>query len=347
MHTRTLKTKSDIYISTVGNLRPSNISKLKRSGTKLPGTTFISIISLGVPSTGIHTIYDILTRLCRKCNPFHIRIQHQLLTLFFFFSFSFLDHFLLQPLLYIPTPFLGFFDSISLSFTSTLSHIAMGEKQPHLNGAYHGPSVPPPSRSYRHRGYCCCLILEVIFQLIVVTGLSILVFWLIFHPSRVEFHVTDASLTQINSITSNNNSANMLYYNLSLNVTIRNPNEKIGIYYDRFEANAFYVGQRFSTEALAPFYQGHKNTTVLSPVFIGQQLLLLGSNELSVLDSEKKSPGVFDIHVKFYLWIRFELGNVLTCRIKPNINCELKVPLTSNENSTGAFEITECDIGLF
>jgi hypothetical protein len=229
----------------------------------------------------------------------------------------------------------------------------MGEKQPHLNGAYYGPSVPPPpSRSYRRGGLCCCLILEVIFQLIFVAGLAVLAFWLIFRPSRVEFHVTDASLTQINSITNNNNNNNvsMLYYNLALNVTIRNPNEKIGIYYERFEANAFYVGQRFSTEAFAPFYQGHKNTTVLSPVFKGQQLLLLGSNELSVLDSEKKSPGrVFDIHVKFYLWIRFrfELGNVQTCRIKPNINCELKVPLTSDENSTGAFEITECDIGLF
>ncbi|KAE8098636.1 hypothetical protein FH972_016681 [Carpinus fangiana] len=221
----------------------------------------------------------------------------------------------------------------------------MGEKQPHLNGAYYGPSVLPPSRSYHLGGCCCCIILEVIFQLIVVASLAVLAFWLIFHPSRVEFHVTDASLTQINFATNNNN-VNMLYYNLSLNVTIRNPNEKIGIYYDRFEANAFYVGQRFSTEALAPFYQGHKNTTVLSPVFKGQQLLLLGSNELSVLDSEK-SPGVFDIHVKFYLWIRFELGNVQTCRIKPNINCELKVPLTSHENSTGAFEITECDIGLF
>ncbi|XP_059428289.1 NDR1/HIN1-like protein 10 [Corylus avellana] len=224
----------------------------------------------------------------------------------------------------------------------------MGEKQPHLNGSFYGPSVPPPSRSYRSRGDDCCLF-DFLFQLIgsvaVVAGLAVLVFWLIFHPSRVKFHVTDASLiTQFNFTTTTTNN-NMLYYNLYLNVTIRNPNEKIGIYYDRIEANAFYVGQRFSTEALAPFYQGHKNTTVLSPAFKGQQLVLLGSNELSVLDSEK-SLGVFDIHVKFYLWIRFRLGNVNTCRIKPNINCDLKVPLTSNGNSTAVFEITKCDIGF-
>lgn len=226
----------------------------------------------------------------------------------------------------------------------------MAEKQPHLNGAYYGPSVPPPSQGYRRQGRsggcgCCCLLnflLKLIGSVVLVVGLAVLIFWLIFRPiNRVKFHVTDASLTQFNFTTNNN----MLNYNLALDVTIRNPNKKIGIYYDRIEVNALYEDQRFSTVVLTPFYQGHKNTTVLSPVFKGEQLVLLGANELSVLNSEK-SLGVFDIHVQLYLRIRFKLGKVKTWRFKPKINCDLKVPFSSIGKSVGGFETTKCDIGF-
>jgi hypothetical protein len=222
----------------------------------------------------------------------------------------------------------------------------MAEKQPHLNGAYYGPSVPPPSRSYHSQGHgggcgCCSCLLKLIGGVVVVVGLAVLIFWLVFRPNRIKFQVTDASLTQFNFTTT----TNMLYYNLALDVTIRNPNKKIGIYYDRIEANAFYEDQRFGTEALTPFYQGHKNTTVLTPVFKGQQFALLGANELSVLNSEK-NLGVFDIHVKLNLQVRFKLGKFKTWRMKPKINCELKVPLSSNGISVVGFETTKCDIGF-
>uniref|UniRef100_A0A2N9GB02 Late embryogenesis abundant protein LEA-2 subgroup domain-containing protein n=1 Tax=Fagus sylvatica TaxID=28930 RepID=A0A2N9GB02_FAGSY len=224
----------------------------------------------------------------------------------------------------------------------------MAEKQSHLNGAYYGPSIPPPTRSY-HRpgrnsdcGCCGCLIsffLQLIGTIVVIVGLAVLIFWLVFRPNRINFYVTDASLTQFNFI----NNTTTLNYDLALNITIRNPNKKIGIYYDSIEANAFFDGQRFGTVFLTPFYQGHKNTTILSPVFKGQQLVLLGASELSDFNSEK-SVGVYDINVKLYLGIRFKLSKVKTWRIKPKIKCDLKVPLSSNGNSVAAFETTKCHI---
>ncbi|KAB1222557.1 Protein YLS9 [Morella rubra] len=224
----------------------------------------------------------------------------------------------------------------------------MGEKQPPLNGAYYGPSIPPRSRSYRSQGRgsgcgpCGCLfsfLLKLIFSVAIVIGLAVFVFWLIFRPHRVKFHVTDASLTQFNYTTNNTT----LYYNLALNLTIRNPNKKIGIYYDRLEARAYYEDRRFSTAPLTSFYQGHKNTTVLNPVFKGQQLLLLGADELSVLNSEK-SAGVFDIDVKLYLRVKFKLGKIKTWGVKPKISCDLKVPLSSNGKAAVGFETTKCNI---
>ncbi|KAE8022932.1 hypothetical protein FH972_008691 [Carpinus fangiana] len=70
---------------------------------------------------------------------------------------------------------------------------------------------------------------------------------------KVKFRVTDASLTQFNfSIADNTH-----HYNLALNISVRNPNKRIGIYYDSIEANAYYQGQRFDIETSAPGAQEH------------------------------------------------------------------------------------------
>ncbi|PPE02485.1 hypothetical protein GOBAR_DD00469 [Gossypium barbadense] len=190
----------------------------------------------------------------------------------------------------------------------------MSDKQAHLNGAYYGPSIPPPTRTYHRPGRG--------------SG-SVFIFWLIFRPNKVKFHVTDVQLTQFN-LTSNNT----LHYNLALNMTIRNPNRRIGIYYDRIEARAYYEDQRLDTETLTPFYQGHKNTSYLNPVFVGQQFVRLGADETSEFNEDRVN-GVYDIDVKLYLRIRFKLGRVKTGRFKPRISCDLKVPLNTGNGSFG------------
>ena len=192
----------------------------------------------------------------------------------------------------------------------------MGEtRQPHLNGAYYGPSIPP-SKSY-HRpggggGGCCCnpfscccsciancictCICQILFTILIVVGLLVLVLWLVFRPNTVKFYASDAQLTEFNI---NNNT---LHYNLALNLTIRNPNKRIGIYYDKIEANAYYQGQRFSTVDLGNFYQGKKNTSNLTAEFKGEQLVLLGANEMSKYE-ENRGAGAYNIDIKLRLRI--------------------------------------------
>ncbi|KAI4369119.1 hypothetical protein MLD38_017604 [Melastoma candidum] len=176
----------------------------------------------------------------------------------------------------------------------------MAEKQARLHWAYYRPpaaSYHRPGYGHDHRdcgGFGCCLLklfFEIVLTLVFLLGLAALIFWLIFHPVNVvKFHVRDAELTQF-SLTSN---GSLLLYNLGLNLTIRNPNKKIGIYYDLIESRAIYEGQRFDTVYSSPFYQGHKNTTVLSPVFVGQQAVILGGTEANMYNSDK-SAGVYNI----------------------------------------------------
>ncbi|KAF8006940.1 hypothetical protein BT93_K1054 [Corymbia citriodora subsp. variegata] len=223
----------------------------------------------------------------------------------------------------------------------------MAEKQGHLNGTYYGPAVPTKQHSYFRPGRGCgcgcgCCLLKLIFNLVltvvVIVGLLTLLFCLIFRPNLVKFHVTDAELTQFNFT-----ATNTLSYNLKLNLTIRNPNRRIGIYYDQIEARAIYGGERFDSEYMTPFYQGHKNTTTLSAAFQGQQLVMLGTSEQSDFNSEK-AAGIYDIDMMLYLRVRFKLGKIKTFRIKPRVKCGLKIPVSSSGSAATTFQTEKCDI---
>ncbi|GAB4833265.1 yls9-like [Ancistrocladus abbreviatus] len=232
------------------------------------------------------------------------------------------------------------------------------DQQPILNGAYYGPSIPPPQKTYhrpsRNPGCCCCgclfdcgccllsCVFKIIFTILFIIGLIVLVFWLIVHPHEVKFHATDASLAQFN-LSTTTSTGNTLYYNLALNFTIRNPNKHIGIYYDSIYVTAYYDDQRFGYTWLSPFYQGHKNTTVVGPVTLsGQNAVALSSGQSSDFDSQK-SNGVFDITVKMKLNVRFKLGLVKIGKFKPKIECDLQVPLSSSGKT---FQTTKCKYDL-
>ncbi|ERN16147.1 hypothetical protein AMTR_s00030p00215650 [Amborella trichopoda] len=217
-------------------------------------------------------------------------------------------------------------------------------KGAHFNGAYYGApqgvTVPPPHRPPRGRGCGPCCILTTLFKLViaivVVLGIASLVVWLVLRPNEVKFYAENASLTQFNLSGTNN-----LQYNLQLDISIRNPNKKIGIYYDKVDAMAYYEGERFGWDSLPVFYQGHKNTTVLQPKFTGQQLLLLNNYEVTQF-RQSTSEGFFYIDVKLYLRIRFKVGKLKTKRFSPEIECDLRIPFGSN--STTGFTRKRCDI---
>ncbi|XP_068661135.1 NDR1/HIN1-like protein 10 [Aristolochia californica] len=223
----------------------------------------------------------------------------------------------------------------------------MGE-QTHLNGAYYGPPIPPRPHSYRRPGRgssCCCgpccllsFLFKFIVSLVIIAGIIALIVWLALRPARVKVHVDTAELSQFNLT-----NGNVLHYNLSLSVSVRNPNKRIGIYYDRLEARAFYQGQRLDSRFLPTFYQGHKNTTMLYPAFSGQQLLVLGSQDVNDFEQQKRE-GRFEVDVKIYARIRFKVGKFKTNRYTPDAECDLRMPLTTGGSAGGGFSRTKCDI---
>lgn len=130
------------------------------------------------------------------------------------------------------------------------------DQNTHLNGAYYGPSIPPPTkktRSYHRHSHgsscnplsCLCgcifnLFCQILITILVALGIAVLVLWLVYRPNAPKFHVNEATLTEF-TLSPNNNT---LYYNLAVNMTFRNPNKRIGIYFDKVEARPEYYGKR-------------------------------------------------------------------------------------------------------
>ncbi|XP_010463067.1 PREDICTED: putative syntaxin-24 [Camelina sativa] len=109
--------------------------------------------------------------------------------------------------------------------------------------------------------------------------------WIMVISNDVKFQVYDAELTHFNLENNNTN----LHYNLTLYLSIRNSKSSIGIHYDRFEANVYYMNQRLGAVPMPSFHQGNKNTTALKAVLEGQNLVLFDDEGRTKFDDDRKT----------------------------------------------------------
>ncbi|KAK7392669.1 hypothetical protein VNO78_21113 [Psophocarpus tetragonolobus] len=196
--------------------------------------------------------------------------------------------------------------------------------------------------------YCLCQTLWVFLVLIVIiVMLVILVLYIIITPRSFKFHVSNLSLTQFD-YTSNTNT-NTLRYNLVLNITARNPNKKLKIYYDIVQAHALYQRVEFSTRDVdlpwRSYLQDKKATNVFSAVFSGQRVMMLNRKQEFRFQEDNKD-GVFPIDIKIKFRIRFRLGNLQSGHFNARAKCELDAPLADSNGKTmaAAFHSTKCEV---
>ncbi|PRQ43880.1 putative Late embryogenesis abundant protein, LEA-14 [Rosa chinensis] len=162
--------------------------------------------------------------------------------------------------------------------------------------------------------------------------------WFIFLPQEPKFSITNASLTNFDFI----GTTRTLHYNLELNITIRNP-KKVDIYYNSIQVIAKYKKKEFAmlTVDSTPFYQGHKNTTILDHVVLeGQQSVEFGEPEVSKFKAET-AAGFYSIDVQLVLQVKLGYDMFKTRYYQQSggkIDCKLKVPLRHARR----FKTTKC-----
>nr|XP_011468375.1 PREDICTED: protein YLS9-like [Fragaria vesca subsp. vesca] len=154
-------------------------------------------------------------------------------------------------------------------------------------------------------------------------------------PDPLKIHVTDASLTRLNSDN----------YNLALTIALENRNEYFQIYYDNAQVVARY-NNKSAVASVDTLHQLEKSTTLLTPLLKLQH----GNNSTDIVDDDAAGNYHYDIVVKLYLPKTYKSISIIMRRNdwQSGIHlyvCDLKVPAALNirgSNYVHAFNTTEC-----
>ncbi|XP_068487428.1 NDR1/HIN1-like protein 6 [Phaseolus vulgaris] len=187
-------------------------------------------------------------------------------------------------------------------------------------------SRPPKKR----RSCCCrffCWLISILLILIVAIAITVGILYLVFRPKVPKYSVDELRVTQFD--TSDNNSLSATF---NLTITARNPNKKIGIYYEGgSHISSWYEDTKLCEGSLPKFYQGHRNTTVLSIPLTGQTQDATGLQ--SSLQQQLQETGNVPLNLKVNQPVRIKLGKLKLFTIKFRIRCNIVVDnLTANSS---------------
>ncbi|KAF8413414.1 hypothetical protein HHK36_001396 [Tetracentron sinense] len=154
------------------------------------------------------------------------------------------------------------------------------------------------------------------FSTFIVSLLSlVLLIWLILHPSKPEFHLRDADIYQLNI-----SSPHLLNSSIQITLFSKNPNKKVGVYYEQLQVFASYKGQQISVDAsLPPFYQGHGDSNLLTASLNGTGLPVAPSFSYDV--GRDRTAGKLILTLKVLGQLRWKVGTWVSGRYRFNVNC--------------------------
>ncbi|XP_019172025.1 PREDICTED: NDR1/HIN1-Like protein 3-like [Ipomoea nil] len=187
----------------------------------------------------------------------------------------------------------------------------------------YSPSKPPKKRSCCGRCVCCtCCFL---FFLIVAIAASAGILYLVFRPKIPKYSVDSLRITQLNL-----DNANSLSATFNVNITARNPNKKIGIYYEGgSNLSVFYAGTKLCEGSLPKFYQGHRNTTVLSVDLSGQT-----DNASGLMQSlqAQQQTGTIPLNLRVKVPVKLKVGKLKLMKWKFLVKCRVNVDSLRQDN---------------
>lgn len=184
-----------------------------------------------------------------------------------------------------------------------------------------------------------CWTLLIIFLIIVVIGATIGILWLIFQPKLPKYSIDKLEITQFNL--SNDQSLSATF---DVTIMARNPNEKIGIYYEGgSHITVSYNGTQLTEGALPKFYQGHENTTQIVVGLAGQTQNATGL--LSSLQQEQQQTGHVPLKLRVNQPVKIKLGQLKLPKLKFRVKCTLKVNAVS-ANDVISIQDSSCSFKL-
>ncbi|KAH6802810.1 NDR1/HIN1-like 1 [Perilla frutescens var. frutescens] len=171
---------------------------------------------------------------------------------------------------------------------------------------------------------CCAGLLIFNFILLIL----ILLIWAVLQPKKPRFILQDATIFALNV-----SAANVISTTVQVTVYSRNPNSKIGVYYDKLDVYATYHNQQITYyTVIPPVYQGHKDVNVWSPFIYGNNVPVAPYNGLAL--AQDQNNGGIKMTVKIDGRVKWKVGSFISGRYHLHVSCPAYIPL-GNSKSTG------------
>ncbi|KAI3503976.1 hypothetical protein L1887_32509 [Cichorium endivia] len=159
-------------------------------------------------------------------------------------------------------------------------------------------------------------LMGAVLSFIFIILLVIFIIYLILRPTKPHFTLQDVTLYAFNVSAA----TTTLTSNLQITISSRNPNARIGIYYDKVDVYATYRSQQITLATLIPpSYQGHKDVTVWSPFLYGTEVPVAPYLAMSL--SQDETAGTVLINVKAAGRVRWKVGTFVSGGYRLNVNC--------------------------
>ncbi|GER33769.1 late embryogenesis abundant protein [Striga asiatica] len=166
-----------------------------------------------------------------------------------------------------------------------------------------------------------------VFVLVVVLA-TILIALTALRPTKPTFTLEDATVFKLNI-----SAPNVVSTTIQVTVSARNPNSKIGIYYESLHAYAAYRGQQVTYfTAIPPAYQGHRGVDIWSPFIYGADVPVAPYNGLAL--ARDMVDGAIPLTVKVNGQVKWRVGTVVTGRYHLHVTCPAVIPI-GNRNNVG------------
>ena len=176
----------------------------------------------------------------------------------------------------------------------------------------------------RHRLFRKICAAFLIFNFILL--LTILLVWAILQPTKPKFILQDATVYAFNI-----SSPNLLTSSFQVTLSSRNPNDKIGVYYDRLDVYAIYRNQQITLRSqIPPTYQGHKDINVWSPYIYGNAVPVSPYNAESL--SQDQSSGTVLVLIKIDGRVRWKVGTFISGKYHLYVKCPAYITFGTRSN---------------
>ncbi|XP_031393357.1 NDR1/HIN1-like protein 26 [Punica granatum] len=161
----------------------------------------------------------------------------------------------------------------------------------------------------------------------------IFLIYIILHPAKPQFSLCQADLYKLDLTLG---PAHFLNSSIQLTLQSKNPNTKVGIYYDELQAYASYKGQQITVDSpIPPFYQGHGESNTLSASLAGSELPVGPSFGYEV--GKDQTAGKLVLNLKVNGRIRWKVGMWVSARYRLNVDCITVMAFGAQVLTTGPF----------